>query len=261
MTAAIELHHISKSFGGHTVLSDINFSIDPGTIVGYIGPNGAGKSTTVKMILGLLEPDGGSIDLFGQPVDRKDPSYKRRIGYVPEAADLFETLSAREYLGLVGQLYGMSEQEAQGRAQALMQVVGLEAAFDRRIAAYSKGMRQLVLIVASLIHNPDILFWDEPLNGLDANTVLVIEEILQELRNRGKTIFYSSHIMDVVQKLSDRIILLNGGVVQADGAFSELTQEKDATLQGLFNQLTGFEEHGQKAHQFVDIVMGGEGDA
>ncbi|MFD1393063.1 ABC transporter ATP-binding protein [Lacticaseibacillus jixianensis] len=254
MTAAITLDHVQKGFNGRPVLKDVSFSIEPGTIVGYIGQNGAGKSTTVKIILGLLTQDAGEILLQGRAIDREDPTYKQHIGYVPEAADIFDALTAREYLTLIGQLYGMSEQAAGVKAQALAEIVGLGPAFDRRVAAYSKGMRQLVLIIASLLHDPDILFWDEPLNGLDANSVLVVEEILQELRNRGKTIFYSSHIMDVVQKLSDRIILLNEGRVIADGNFQTIAANADTSLQQLFNDLTGFAEHGEKAKQFVDIV-------
>ncbi|WP_461213582.1 ABC transporter ATP-binding protein [Lacticaseibacillus sp. GG6-2] len=256
--SAIELIDVAKHFGNKQVLQGVSFAVAPGTIVGYIGPNGAGKSTTVKLILGLMTPTAGEIRLFGTPVRPEDSAYKRRIGYVPEGADLFEALTAREYLTMIGQLYEMPAGEAEDKAVQLLTILGLEAAIDRRIAGYSKGMRQLVLITASLLHDPDILFWDEPLNGLDANAVLVIEEILQTLRDRGKTIFYSSHIMDVVQKLSDRILLLDGGRVVADGPFSELAQDTDASLQQLFNEMTGFHEHGAKARAFVDIVMGGE---
>lgn len=260
MTDAITLTHLQKSFGDKQVLKDISFSIAPGTIVGYIGPNGAGKSTTVKMILGLEQPTAGTIDVFGAPIDPTDPGYKRRIGYVPEAADIFDALTAREYLTLIGQLYGLDELTAASKVTGLAGIVGLGDVLDRRITTYSKGMRQLVLIIASLLHNPDILFWDEPLNGLDANAVLVVEEILVELRNRGKTIFYSSHIMDVVQKLSDRIILLNDGMVIADGPFATLNANADTSLQQLFNELTGFAEHGEKAAAFVDIVEAGGTD-
>lgn len=257
MGNAIELRGVQKRFGNKIVLKDVSFAIAPGTIVGYIGPNGAGKSTTVKLILGLMTASAGEIELFGQTMEPDDPTYKRRIGYVPEGADLFEALTAREYLSLIGQLYGMDAQVAEDKAVQMLELLGIGAAIDRRIAGYSKGMRQLVLICASLLHDPDILFWDEPLNGLDANAVLVIEEVLQELRDRGKTIFYSSHIMDVVQKLSDRILLLDDGRVVADGTFAELSQDADLSLQELFNQMTGFAEHGQKARAFVDVVTGG----
>jgi len=257
--AVIELEHVAKSFGDKQVLTDVSFAINPGTIVGYIGQNGAGKSTTVKMILGLLAPDAGTIKVFDEVITPQSTTYKQRIGYVPELADVFDALTAREYLALIGQLYGMTEADAVAKSSALMAILGLSDAFDQRIVSYSKGMRQQVLIIASLLHNPDILFWDEPLNGLDANAVLIIEEILRELRNRGKTIFYSSHIMDVVQKLSDRIILLNQGQVIADGDFATISQNSDTSLQQLFNDLTGFSEHGQKASAFVDVIAGGAG--
>jgi ABC-2 type transport system ATP-binding protein len=155
----------------------------------------------------------------------------------------------------------MDAELAGTRAEKLAAIVGLGEALDRRLVSYSKGMRQLVLIIASLIHNPDILFWDEPLNGLDANAVLLVEQILRELRSRGKTIFYSSHIMDVVQKLSDRIILLNGGTVVADGPFAELNRDADTSLQELFNEMTGYSEHGERARAFADELMGITADA
>lgn len=255
--SAIRLDNVQKSFGEKTVLTGVSFDIAPGTIVGYIGPNGDGKSTTVKIILGLLQQDSGTVEINGKLIDPESGDYKRQLGYVPEGADLFNALTAREYLQLIGQLYGMDAESADEKAERLASIVGLAPAYDQRLRSYSKGMRQLVLIIASMLHNPDILFWDEPLNGLDANSVLVIEEILQELRNRGKTIFYSSHIMDVVQKLSDRIILLNNGQVVADGSFKEISQSANVNLQELFNTMTGFAEHGEKARAFVDVVTGG----
>jgi ABC-2 type transport system ATP-binding protein len=257
MTAIVELSDVFKSFDLHPVLTGLSFTVEPGTIVGYIGPNGAGKSTTVKMILGLTQPDRGTIKVFDQEIKPGDSEYKKRIGYVPESADVFDVLTAKEYLGFVGQLYGLSQNDAEAKASELLTIVGMKGSINARISGFSKGMRQMVLIIASLLHNPDLLFWDEPLNGLDANSVLIIEEVLQQLRNRGKTIFYSSHILDVVQKVSDRILLLNDGKVIANGTFAELNAEKDNTLQELFNELTGFSEHGQKATDFVNVIEAG----
>jgi ABC-2 type transport system ATP-binding protein len=151
----------------------------------------------------------------------------------------------------------MPQADAEAKASELLTIVGMKSSIDARISGFSKGMRQMVLIIASLLHNPDLLFWDEPLNGLDANSVLIIEEVLQRLRDSGKTIFYSSHILDVVQKVSDRILLLNDGKVIANGTFAELNAEKDQTLQELFNELTGFSEHGQKAADFVNVIEAG----
>lgn len=257
MEPILELREVRKSFGGNTVLKGVNFSVHPGEIIGYIGPNGAGKSTTVKIILGMLQQDAGEILLFGKPITSSDDTYKTKIGYVPENAELYETLSAEEYLLFVGRLYGLEEEVVRHKSLEMMRILGIESAFKNRLSSFSKGMRQKVLIISSLLHNPDILFWDEPLNGLDANSVQIIKEILIALKEDGKTIFYSSHIMDTVEKLSDRIMILNEGTVVADGPFEALQQEADGTLEQLFNQLTGFNEHAELAQSFMSALKGG----
>ncbi|GEL66430.1 ABC transporter ATP-binding protein [Marinilactibacillus psychrotolerans] len=256
METILEMREVKKSFGGNHVLKGVNFSVHPGEIIGYIGPNGAGKSTTVKIILGMLQQDAGEIMLFGRSLAENGDEYKARIGYVPENAELYETLSAEEYLLFVGRLYGMDEQIVRQKSFSMMKILGIESAFKNRLSSFSKGMRQKVLIISSLLHNPDILFWDEPLNGLDANSVQIVKEILSELKKDGKTIFYSSHIMDTVEKLSDRIIILNNGTVVADGPFAELQKDADGTLEQLFNQLTGFNEYAELAADFVTAMKG-----
>ncbi|WP_208560724.1 ABC transporter ATP-binding protein [Marinilactibacillus kalidii] len=256
MDKILEMREVTKSFGGNNVLKGVNFAVYPGEIIGYIGPNGAGKSTTVKMILGLLQQDSGEIMIFGESLSGMGDTYKGRIGYVPENAELYDTLSAEEYLLFVGRLYGLEEEVIRRKSFAMMKILGIEAAYQNRLSSFSKGMRQKVLIISSLLHNPDILFWDEPLNGLDANSVQIIKEILSELKNDGKTVFYSSHIMDTVEKLSDRIIILNEGRVVADGHFDELQKEADGTLEQLFNQLTGFNEYEELASAFVSAMKG-----
>ncbi|WP_460321002.1 ABC transporter ATP-binding protein [Alkalibacterium psychrotolerans] len=257
MESILEINQLVKQFDGKPVLKEVTFSVSPGEIIGYIGPNGAGKSTTVKIILGMLEKDGGSIKIFGEPIESKDVSYKSRIGYVPENADLYETLTAREYLLFIGELYGMKEETILTKSEQMMDALGIKESLDSRLSSFSKGMRQKVLIISSLMHNPDILFWDEPLSGLDANSVQVIKELLWKLKQDGKTIFYSSHVMDTVEKLSDRILILNEGEVVADGPFEELKEEADGTLEQLFNTLTGFDQHGALADQFL-LAMKGE---
>ncbi len=256
MDKILEMKEVTKSFGGNHVLKGVDFSVYPGEIIGYIGPNGAGKSTTVKIILGLLQPDMGEIFIFGKSLKDSGDTYKARIGYVPENAELYDTLSAEEYLLFVGRLYGLEEDMVREKSLKMMQILGIEEAFKNRLSSFSKGMRQKVLIISSLLHNPDILFWDEPLNGLDANSVQIVKEILSELKKEGKTVFYSSHIMDTVEKLSDRIIILNEGRVVADGHFDELQKEADGTLEQLFNQLTGFNEYEELANAFVSVMKG-----
>ncbi len=246
---------LKKSFDDKAVLKDIHFKVYPGQIIGYIGPNGAGKSTTVKIFLGMLEKDGGQIHMFGQPLQKGDFKYKHRIGYVPEQSEVYENLTASEYLEFVGGMYGLPTDEVDAKAQALLDLFGIAESYHSRISSYSKGMRQKLLIIAAMIHDPDILFLDEPLSGLDANSVMVFKEILARLKARGKTIFYSSHIMEVVEKISDRILLLQSGEIVADGSFEELrTQSAEGSLQEIFNQLTGFNEHAEIAEKFVDIL-------
>lgn len=243
-------------FGENYVLNGIDLDVYPGQIIGYIGPNGAGKSTTVKIMLGLVEGYTGEIRIFGASPRDGGVEYKKRIGYVPEIAEMYDTLTAREYLTFIGEMYGLRTEDAENKARRLMERFGLKDVFNVRIATFSKGMKQKVLIISSLLHNPDILFLDEPLSGLDANSVMVVKEILALLAAQGKTIFYSSHIMDVVEKISHRIILLDGGRIVADGSFDQLKgQSHEGSLEQIFNQLTGFNEHSEIAEQFVSIVQ------
>lgn len=251
----LSMKGLSMNYGYGPVLKGINLEVYRGQIVGYIGPNGAGKSTTVRIVLGLQGGYAGEVRLFGEDIRASGVAYKGRIGYVPETAEVYDTLTAREYLIFSGTCYGMEDRRAERKASLLMEKFGLAHAIDTRLSSFSKGMRQKVLIISSLLHNPDLLFFDEPLSGLDANSVLVFKEILAQLSKQGKTIFYSSHIMDVVEKISHRIVLLSDGYIAADGSFDELKgQNKEGTLEEIFNQLTGFHEHEKIARDFVSIV-------
>lgn len=252
----LSIKNLKKNYGKKQVLDGINLEVSKGQIIGYIGPNGAGKSTTVKILLGLEESYRGDIEIFGKRI-QGNTEYKRKIGYVPEVAEMYDNLTAYEYLTFVGELYGLEGEVVEQKAEKLMDLFGLSGLFHTRISSFSKGMRQKVLIISSLLHNPDLLFFDEPINGLDANSVMVFKEILSQLAAKGKTVFYSSHIMDVVEKISSRIILLNGGKIVADGSFEELKeQNKEGTLEEIFNQLTGFNEHKEIAEQFVSVIQG-----
>jgi len=251
----VEIRNLSMSYGEKKVLKGINLEIHQGEIIGYIGPNGAGKSTTIKIILGIVHGYQGEVKILGQDISKDSKEYKRRIGYVPEIADIYDSLTAREYLTFIGELYGLTFEKADVKAEKLMELLGIKDSYNSRISSFSKGMKQKVLIISSLLHNPDILFLDEPLSGLDANSVMVVKEILFHLSKQGKTIFYSSHIMDVVEKISNRIILLNNGEVVADGSFNELKENiKEGTLEQIFNQLTGFNQYETIAEEFVSVV-------
>lgn len=254
----LSLTDLTMSYGNKKILNGINLEVYRGQIIGYIGPNGAGKSTTVKIMLGLIEGYGGKIEIFGKDIAKGDFSYKRKIGYVPETAEVYDNLTACEFLTFTGELYGLSSENSEKKAFELMKEFGLEAAFHQRLSSFSKGMRQKVLIISSLLHDPELLFLDEPLSGLDANSVMIIKEILAQLAAQGKTIFYSSHIMEVVEKISSRIILLVEGKVVADGTFEELQEQSaEGTLEEIFNQITGFTEHKQIAERFVGLVSEG----
>ncbi len=252
---AITIRDLYMSYGSKQVLNGINIEVPMGKIIGYIGPNGAGKSTTVKILLGLINSYKGTVKVLGEDISNGSIEYKRKLGYVPETAEIFDNLTAREYITFLGQMYGMSYEETNRKALKLMELFGIEQVYDSRITSYSKGMKQKVLIISSLIHNPDILFFDEPLSGLDANSVMVFKEIMSHLAEQGKTIFYSSHIMEVVEKISDRIILINNGSIVADGTFSQLKEQShEGSLENIFNQLTGFDKHKQLAEEFINII-------
>ncbi|WP_071394135.1 ABC transporter ATP-binding protein [Bacillus tuaregi] len=251
----LAIKDLRKNYGSKTVLDGVTFQVTRGEIIGYIGPNGAGKSTTVKMMLGIEGDYSGSINIFGRDISDGDIEYKRKIGYVPEIAEVYDNLTGHEYLTFIGELYGLDFELADYKAKTLMELFGIGEVYHSRIASYSKGMRQKLLIISSLLHNPELLFFDEPINGLDANSVMVFKEIMAQLAAQGKTIFYSSHIMDVVEKISSRIILLHAGKIAADGTFEQLKQQNtEGSLEQIFNQLTGFHQHQELSERFVSVV-------
>lgn len=252
----ITIKDLRMNYGdGEDILKGINLEVYPGQIIGYIGPNGAGKSTTVKILLGIINKYRGEVKIFGENILENRVDYKRRIGYVPETAEIYESLTTHEYLTFLGEIYGMDSEKTEAKALRLMELFGIKEHYHSRISSYSKGMKQKLLIISSMIHNPDILFLDEPLGGLDANSVMIFKEILALLAKQGKTIFYSSHIMEIVEKISDRILLINNGQIVADGTFEELKEKSmEGSLEQIFNQLTGFTRHKEIADEFVSLL-------
>ena len=252
----IEINNLKMNFGSKEVLKGIDLKIYKGSIIGYIGPNGAGKSTTVKIMLGLLHGYTGSVKVFGEDISTTSLNYRSKIGYVPEVTELYESLTAKEYLTFIGQLYDMEYEEADEKALKLMSILGIDYAYESKLASFSKGMKQKVSIISSLLHNPEIIFLDEPLSGLDANSVMIIKEIIINLKKAGKTIFYSSHIMEVVENISDRILILNNGKIVADGNFEEIKNNNfDGSLEEIFNELTGFNEYKELADKFIEAIQ------
>lgn len=250
----ITVQNLSKSYD-KLVLDAISFEIMPGQIIGYLGPNGAGKSTTIKIMTGMLTDFVGEVRILGLDV-RKDPiEVKKRIGYIPENAMLYDTLTPMEYLRFIGLLHKMDPARITRKSTELLTIFDLHTKANTRMTAFSKGMRQKVLLIAGLLHNPDIIFLDEPLSGLDANAVILVKEILMQLAAEGKTLFYSSHIMDVVEKFANRIMILHQGKIIADGTFAELQErEKNDSLEQIFTELTGNREHTSQAGNFVDAL-------
>ena len=219
--AAIEVRGLRKRYGERTVLGGIDLEVPRGTILGYVGPNGAGKSTTVKILCGLLAGFEGEVRVLG--IDpRSDPvEVKRRIGYVPENAALFEQLTVAEHLLLVGRLHGLEDEKVKRRAVRFLELFELEERLGSRIASLSKGMRQKVLLTSALLHDPELVVLDEPLSGLDVNSAILVKEVVKALARDGKTVFYCSHVMDVVERVCDRITILDEGVLVAQGTFEE----------------------------------------
>lgn len=251
----IHIQDLRKSYGSKEILKGIDLTIYPGQIIGYIGPNGAGKSTTVKILLGILQDYSGKVEVFGKSLKDHDSLYKRRIGYVPEVSDLYEVLSGEEYLLFLARIYEVPEETARIRMNHMADVLDLKEALPSRIATYSKGMRQKLMIISALLHDPELIFLDEPLSGLDANSAMVIKEVMHGLAKSGKTVFYSSHVMEVVEKISDRILILNDGAIVADGDFESLKANSTAlNLEVIFNQLTGFNNHDQLAAEMLSAM-------
>ena len=256
MQPIISLQSVHKSYGTKQVLNGINLTIQAGQVIGYIGPNGAGKSTTVKILCGLIDDYEGTVEVAGINLRDDLLAVKRKIGYVPELAELYDVLTPREFLTLMSELYELPEATAQERILKMLQALGLEGQIDQRMDTFSKGMKQKVLIISGILHNPDIIILDEPLSGLDANSVLIIKDLISKLASEGKTIFYCSHMMDVVEKVSDLIVLIHQGTVIAQGTIQELQAQSgnNSSLEKIFAQLTSNDTMGHAATDLIQAI-------
>lgn len=250
----IKIRELTKAFGPQVAVRSIDLEIPAGQLVGLLGPNGAGKSTTIKMLTGMLMPTSGTAEVGGFDVINDPLSVKRIIGYVPETGAVFESLTAWEYLQLVAALYHIRENEATERIQRFGQFFDLtiDTLRDKQLSAYSKGMRQKVVITAALLHNPEIVFLDEPLNGLDANAALSLKTLITSLAHEGKTIVYCSHILDVVERICERVIIIHEGSIVADGTVEQLMEQTgQESLEHVFNKLTATENLLARAEEFA----------
>jgi ABC-2 type transport system ATP-binding protein len=239
----LEVRHLVKRYKKIPAVDDVSFSIHPGEILGYLGPNGAGKSTTVKVLIGLIEPTAGQILFRGRDVRADWPGFLRTVGYVPEEPHLYPQLSGREYLQLAGRLRGLARRILERRIDELLRLLALWEDRHSPLTSYSKGMRQKILLSSALLHNPDVLILDEPFSGLDVNTALVLRTLVRALANEGKMVFYSSHVLEVVEKICSSIVILRKGRVVAHDRVERLRDLlQQQSLEGIFAQLTQQED-------------------
>ncbi len=252
----LEICNLTKRYNGIPAVQDVNFTIRPGEILGYVGPNGAGKSTTVKMIIGLLSPSEGRVLYRGRSVIDDLPGFQARLGYVPEEPHLYPHLSGREYLQLSGRLRGMARQVLEPKIDGFLRLFSLWDDRHTAVSAYSKGMRQKILLSAALLHNPEILILDEPLSGLDVATALVLRDLLSELAAMGRMILYSSHVLDVLEKVCSQVLILNKGRVVAHDSIERLRATlHQSSLEGIFSQLTREQDHHAVAGHILEAMQ------
>lgn len=250
----LEALGLTRRFSGISAVNNVSFTVSPGDILGYLGPNGSGKTTTVRMITGLLDPSSGRVLFEGRDIADDLVGFRRRLGYVPEEPHLYPFLSGREYLQLVGRLRELPSSLLDRKIDALLQKFGLESDAEQSIGSYSKGMKQKVLIIAALLHDPDVLVFDEPLSGLDPTAALVFRHLVKELSTRGKAILYSSHVLEVVEKLCSRVIVLHRGRVVAHDSVQHLRAALSRdSLEDVFTDLVMQEHPERLARAIADI--------
>ncbi|MFF9477885.1 ABC transporter ATP-binding protein [Streptomyces sp. NPDC014733] len=252
---AVQLRGLTKRFGEQTAVAGIDLTLPAGRFIGLVGPNGAGKTTTLSMITGLLRPDSGEVLIGGHDVWRDPVAVKARIGVLPEGLRLFERLSGRELLGYMGRLRGLSGAETDKRADQLLDVLGLSGSQHKLVVDYSTGMRKKIGLAAALLHNPEILFLDEPFEGVDPVSAQTIRGVLERYTSSGATVIFSSHVMELVESLCDWVAVIAAGRIRADGPLAEV-RGAAPSLQEAFLELVGA-GHRTRAGQDLDWLGGG----
>jgi ABC-2 type transport system ATP-binding protein len=234
----LEVVGLYKRYGGWPAVNGVSFTVKPGEIVGYLGPNGAGKTTTLKILAGLLEPSFGELRYQDVDIVEHRDWFKARLGYVPEQAELYPFLSGYEYLCMVARLRGLSERSLEERVGGFLELLGLATEAHAPISTYSKGMRQKTLLAAALLHDPEVLLLDEPLSGLDATTAAVVKELVHRLAADGRVVVFSSHVLEVVERIATRVVILHRGRVVADDSVAALRSLRHApSLEEVFMEL------------------------
>lgn len=251
----LDVRHLSKRYKRIPAVNDISFSIRPGEVLGVLGPNGAGKSTTVKVLIGLVEPTRGEIFFKGRDVRADWPGFLRAAGYVPEEPNLYTQLTGREYLQLAGRLRGLSRAVLEARMDRMLRLFSLWEDRHVMLASYSKGMRQKILISAALLHDPELLILDEPFSGLDVNTALVLRSLIRALSREGKMILYSSHVLEVVEKVCTSVLILRKGAVVAQDRVERLRDLlSQPSLEAVFTQLTQQEDPDHVVSEIIGAI-------
>jgi ABC-2 type transport system ATP-binding protein len=238
----ISIHNLSKSYnkGQVKAVNNLNLTVPPGEIFGFLGPNGAGKTTTIKLIVGILKPDQGTVVLAGRDNQREALACKAMTAFVPDNPDVYEKLSGLEYLNFIGDVYGVSRADRFERSQYWLDIFELGGAVRNAIQSYSHGMRQKIVLTAALMTRPRILILDEPMVGLDPKSARHLKDALRAHCDQGGTLFFSTHIMEVAEKLCDRIGIIHRGRLVACGTMAELRQqnEREKSLEDIFLELT-----------------------
>lgn len=251
----LEVSHLTKYYSGIPAIKDVSFTVGPGETLGYLGPNGSGKTTTVSVAIGLIPPSAGTVRFDGHDIQDDPVAFRRRLGYVPEEPNLYSFLSGREYLQLTGRLREMPERLLNRRIDGLLEMFAMEGASDLSISAYSKGMKQKILIGAALLHDPDLLIFDEPLSGLDVTTAIMFRHLVAALAARGKIILYSSHVLEVVEKICSQVVVLYRGRVVAHDSVERLRDLMALeSLEEVFSQLVEERDPEATAQDIVQIM-------
>jgi ABC-2 type transport system ATP-binding protein len=252
----LEVRELTKYYTSIPAVEGVSFTIRPREVLGYLGPNGSGKTTTVNMLIGLLEPTRGHIYFNGRDIREDLIEYKRSIGHVPEVPYIYPYLTGREYLQLIGRLRSLPRRQMDKKIDDLLQLFGMHPHRHSLISSYSKGMKQRILIAAALLHNPRILIFDEPLSGLDVTSALVFKNLVKSLSAAGKIILYSSHVLEVVEKVCSAVIILHKGKVVADDSVESLRNLMQLpSLEQIFAQLVVQEDAEQVASDIVQVMQ------
>ncbi len=251
----IEIRGITKKYKGMRAVDNVSFEVKPSGVVGLLGPNGAGKTTIIKMLAGLLEPTDGEIFFQGKNIRDNLYQYKKIIGYVPEEQRIYTHMSACEYLLMVGRLRCIPEKILKQKIVQFMQLLDLSTEMHSAISSYSKGMTQKVLLSAALLHNPDILLLDEPLSGLDVETSIIIKKVVERLSQEGKIVLFSSHILEQVEKICKRVIIIHKGKIVANETAENLRNlMRLSSLEEIFTQLVLRKDSEKVSHALVDVM-------